>query len=286
MGDGDYYIVRAHIVSRKVLNLYQQLASISKQRTLILFDMTSYSKSSVQYDDKVSILKEECKLYGYSDVDVYRFNEVITDYDKDKIVFVTITEDECANINRLHNTGSQQGSLYKIEAQILGMYSFLNSNQHVYTPLTNMWYIEYDVHCHGEMSKVIEQFDNVRADLLVKGSDTGNEIRTRTNEPYWDWWNSGLEGEIANISPEHQRGCFLPLMRISKVFLNCLKDNVGINSGFCEIYFPTLCHINGLVLKAFPESIFCTFRYRANLDITVIDKMEKEHLLFHPLKSM
>lgn len=287
MDDGNYYIVRAHIVSPKVIHLYDQLYTISKARTLILFDITHYHPSLDTYEDKVNKIKAECEVLGRKDVGVFRFNDTIdiSIYDNSSIVFVTITETDCLAINKLHFSGYNRGSLFKIEAQILGMFQFINSNTQHFPSLMNMWYIEYDVYCHGSFQEVLNRFTDVKADLLIKGSDKGSAIRTKRNERRWVWW-TGLEGEISNTKDEDKRGCFLPIMRMSRAFLECLQKNAGKSSGFCEVYFPTLCIVNGLSLNTFPDDIFSTFIYKANLNFSVIKKMEKNNLLFHPLKTM
>jgi hypothetical protein len=286
-GERDYYIIRAHIVSKKVIHLYEQLVAKSKARTLILFDITQYHPKLDTYENKVNKIKDECDVLGHKDVGVFRFNDTIdvSIYDKSSIVFVTITETDCLSINKLHCKGYNRGSLYKIEAQILGLFQFINNNDQHFPSLLNMWYIEYDVYCHGSFQEVINRFSDVDTDLLIKGSDRGSAIRTKRNERRWVWW-SGLEGEIANTKDEDKRGCFLPIMRMSRAFLECLQKNVGISSGFCEVYFPTLCIVNGLSLSTLPDDIFATFTYKANLNFSIINKSEPNNKLFHPLKTM
>jgi hypothetical protein len=231
----------------------------------------------------------QCQTLGLLNPYIYAWNDTIQDLNVEKrdntVLFITVSEKDCSNINTLHNKGKHKGSLYKIESQIICVWRFLNLNSSILKKYTDMWYVEYDVHCHGDMKVVLDKCNSVKADLLVKGSDKTNIIRTKQTEPRWVWWNN-LEGDITKVESTERRGCFLPILRMSSQFLTCLENHLGKSSGFCEVYFPTLCHVYNMILNVIPDDVFSTFNYKANLSFDVISKMKEKNILFHPLKKL
>jgi hypothetical protein len=270
------------MLSKKVAHLYKQLNACSKGDTFIMIDTTNIA-------DPHEYIKIQCQKLDLLNPYIYAWNDTIQDLNveqRDNIVFfITVSENDCSSINKLHNKGRHKGSLYKIEAQIICVWRFLNRNSSIFNNYTDMWYVEYDVYCHGDIKVVLDKCNCVNADLLVKGSDKSNIIRTKQTEPRWVWWNN-LEGDIVKVDNMEQRGCFLPILRMSSKFLKCLEDNLGKSSGFCEAYFPTLCHVNNMILNVIPNDVLSTFNYRANLNIDVISKMKEQNILFHPLKKI
>lgn len=283
-----YYILRAHNVTSKVLHLYQQVARVSKTNTLILFDITNYHSKDATYETKATKIIEECQNLGFAEISVCKFDQTLAEHNHRAITFVTVSEADCIALNSLHNVGREQGSLFKIEGHMVAISKFLSANTHIFDPMEYMWFIEYDVHCHGSFKTIFDKVANSKADLLMKGSDDTNEIRTVINEPYWVWWENGLQGEIAAIHPVHRRGGFLPIMRVSNRFVKCIEHNLGTSSGFFEIYLPTLCYLNKLSLEALPEDIFGMFTWRqVHMSVPAIEYyFEPTNILFHPVKTM
>jgi hypothetical protein len=102
----------------------------------------------------------------------------------------------------------------------------------------------------------------------------------------WYWW-SKLEGEISKVPKNKRRGCFFPINRFSKRFLEVLEQNLSRSSGYCEVYFPTLCHVNGLVLKSMSLRAFGTFRCTPNMTTEEVQKIKPDdHRMYHPVKNL
>jgi hypothetical protein len=188
---------------------------------------------------------------------------------------ITITEDDCKRLNSLH-----KNSMENAEAHFVACKVALEPQHYHY-----LWMIEYDIHCHGNWTHFMNGMKRIRADLLCKGfdGDSAEDVMTPYNNPKWYWWLA-LTGSMTKTKLEDRRGCFFPIVRCSKLFLEVLENNLNINSGFCEVYFPTLCYINNLVLEAMPLSSFGIFRFKPVLPENELDAIPINDKLYHPLK--
>jgi hypothetical protein len=192
---------------------------------------------------------------------------------------ITINEKDCEAINRLHNKGTYAGSMYKVEAQIFACYKAIRRNYDY------LWFIEYDVYCK-DFNAALRPFDRIKADMLTKASP--HRFQTWVRKPWvnvkWFWWDK-LEGEISKVPIRRRRGCFFPVNRFSKKFLQVMEQNLSKSTGYCEVYFPTLCRVNDLVLKLIPPGSFGTYRYKPNITAEEVRKIpQQDHRLYHPVK--
>jgi hypothetical protein len=150
-----------------------------------------------------------------------------------------------------------------------------------------LWFIEYDVYTN-DFKLALSPFDQVKADMLTKGTlhKYYKWIRSPLITRRWFWWNK-LDGEFSSLPKNKQRGCFFPINRFSKRFLNVLEQNLSKSSGYCEVYFPTLCHVNGLILKSMSLSAFGTFRCTPKLTPEEVNKIKpKDRRMYHPVKNI
>ena len=251
------YVLRTHILNWQVQETFTRMqAQLGAANVFLLFDETKtpLAQSHVKWDSAEGV-------------------------DAGPAV-ITINEEDCRRINTLHNKGKQKGSRYKVEAQIYACYKAIRR------PYDYLWFIEYDVYCN-DFGKVLLPYDRVKADMLTKGTDFRyyNWIRTTWTTWRWYWWKM-LEGEISNVPMRKRKGCFFPINRFSKRFLEVMEQNLSKSSGYCEVYFPTLCSINGLVLKSMNIGSFGTFRFRPSLTSKEIERIKPgDHRLYHPVKS-
>lgn len=147
-----------------------------------------------------------------------------------------------------------------------------------------LWLIEYDVYCKGSFAKALKPADNVDCDFLAKGRDDGYEVRKYWKEPRWCWWND-LFLEISKMPHMLRQGCFFAVTRVTPRFIETVRANLGISTGFCEVYFPCLCVANGLSYKALPWQCIGDVRYQPSFDFAELEKEAVPNKLYHPLKQ-
>jgi hypothetical protein len=196
---------------------------------------------------------------------------------------VIITEQDCRNINAMHAVGKdgEVGSKYRGEAHNVAMYRALRNRD----DWDYLWVLEYDVHCHGSWRKPLDACDAIDADFMAKGSDADCGIRTGSNSPDWCWWSDRYGPEVSVLPTTDLFGCFYPITRYSRAFLDVLDDDIGRNSGFCEVYIPTLCVHSGLSYVAMPAGVFGTFRFFDAMNPDDFADKPQDDLLYHPVKS-
>lgn len=127
---------------------------------------------------------------------------------------------------------------------------------HIKAPF--VWMIESDVGCDGDIATCLAKCTST-ADFL------GFQVRryTETNAD-WAWWTS-LDGALKGIPMQDRMACFFPVTRYSTAMLQAVRDHMGVSSGHCEAYIPTLAAVNGLRVEQLPTSMhgnvgFQTFR--------------------------
>jgi hypothetical protein len=223
------------------------------------------------------------------------YKNLQNDFDRDNVFFLLDTtnlEEIPQNINNLLqfditiaekidpfiHSFNLPGLGYRFESKMLySHYNISKEKQYDY-----IWFIEYDVWCNGSFAKALEYTKDIHCDLLTKGGDTLYEIR-RQPKHHWCWWND-LFGELSDLPMSQRVGGFLPVMRVSTALLDLLHKNLGVSTGFCEIYIPTLCVANGLSYKTLHPNIFGIFQYRPILFLQDVVKYKQNHTLWHPVK--
>jgi hypothetical protein len=189
---------------------------------------------------------------------------------------ITISEMECEHINQLHNKGEHNGSMHRAEAHVYACYKAIRQ------PYDYLWFIEYDIYSK-DLGKALHSFDRTNADLLT--TTIGSSWYNWTSRK-WFWWDK-LDGEMSSTPMKKRRRCFFPINRFSKKFLQVVAENLSKNSGFCEVYFPTLCRLSRLSLKFFPKNLFGTFRYQPSIpEEEVLKIRHNDYRLYHPVKQL
>jgi hypothetical protein len=243
------YVLRTHLLNKHIIDMFTRMsAQLGKDRVFMLFDET----------------------HGTTTLPTVRWSAV---ENTDQSSIITIDEDDCQEINSLHNTGTHSGSMHKVEAHVYACYKKIRQDYDY------LWLIEYDVYSN-DFKASLSSFDNVYSDMLTK-IYTGKYSWRNKN---WFWWDK-LEGEISSVPMKQRRRCFFPVNRFSKKFLKVIEQNLSKSSGYCEVYFPTLCYINGLVLKSMSSKAFGVYRYQPVISTNEIEKISSyDNRLYHPVK--
>ncbi len=139
------------------------------------------------------------------------------------------TNEDCKRINPLHESVS-----YSLESDLYILYEKFRDEEYDY-----VWLVEDDVYCDGRLDKCIEFNSHRKEDFLASFVEDYGETEAELN---WFWWN-----HLKNWSPpiEQRVKSFFPVTRYSRRFLECVHDNVGKSTGYCEVYIPTLAKTNG-----------------------------------------
>lgn len=253
----DAYVLRTHYVDDVVLGTFQQMQrDLGAWRVFMLFDDTKTA-------------------YNGSAGPAVRWN--IDSGVPTGPAVILINEVEAEELNPLlmtsrHNT-KIVGSGFRAEAHVVALKRVITA------PFRYLWMIEYDVYCHGSFAKALAPCHAIDCDYLSDG------LRTPMAEPNWCWWGD-LYGGMEDIPLRQRRGCFFPISRYSRRFLVAIEQHLGKSTGFCEIFFPTLCHVLGMDIGVIPASkCFGTFEYRPALALANITSVPADNLLYHPVKG-
>jgi hypothetical protein len=260
------YILRTHFWNDYVNETYEKLVNaFGVNAVYVLYDVTTKPH-------------EITNAYLLSKTHMYAPNETL----EDNRVLLYV-ESMCSEINALHNITNTQpheiGSFFRCESFITLLHRSLRDVDFRY-----MWIMEYDVYCHGNIQIPFEWSNAIEADFMAKGSDLSPDIRCGTTHS-WCWW-SNLVGEFSQLPLSHRYGCFFPLTRYSKAFLDVIEKNLGVSSGFCEVYIPTLCVFNDLMYKGIPADAFGEFTF---FDPKTVHEIKQKCMIsnqwYHPVKS-
>lgn len=249
------YIIRTHIYDSTVASTHIKLLNdFGYDHVYVLFDDT----------------KAKCPLQHRRWNDTTETGHVIC-----------INESECFKLNKYHKTEPKSRS-GRVEAHVAACVYAIGQDTFDY-----MWLIEFDVVCNGSWKSALQVYnDTSDADFLCKSSDNQyvEEIITPMRYPDFYLWDY-LNGPIANVPEIYKRACFFPIVRISNEFTKTIIKNLSINSGFCEVYFPTLALVNGMKLEPMKLTTFGVFRYRPVIKIGEIPT-EEDDRLYHPVKKL
>jgi hypothetical protein len=245
------YVLRTHLLNKYVTEMfYQMQRQLGRENVYVLYDATN-SPPNLSH---------------------VKWNETTKD---SFCPVITITEEDCQKINALHNEGPYPGSMHKVEAHIYACYKAIKQDYDY------LWLIEYDVYCN-DFGATLRSCDAIHADMLTKIK----RLNYWWQNKKWFWWDK-LEGEISLVPISKRKRCLFPVNRFSKPFLQVLEKNLSKNSGYCEVYFPTLCNISGLILKPIPKKLFGIFRYLPVIQKQEIADIKKEdNRLYHPVKNL
>ena len=151
------------------------------------------------------------------------------------------SEDSCRAANPLH-----KDIKYSLDSVLWHVYERFKDVDFKY-----LWLLEDDVYCDGSLDQVIHKNESNTKDFLASFvEDYGSNV----NELNWMWWDS-VEGQGTEIpSLENRVKSFFPVTRYSKEFLKEIHDSIGVYSGYCEVYIPTLAKQKGYTYGNLEES--------------------------------
>jgi hypothetical protein len=178
------------------------------------------------------------------------------------------TEAQCKELN------PQQENLWKnVEGPLIVMLRFLRSN---FPAFTHAWMIEHDIYCGGSWARALRLADGKGEDLLAtKVSPWTRQLRD------WWWWDA-LRGRMRDAVPLKARHkCFFPLVRLSRAMLECVEENVGRSTGYCEVYIPTLAHSAGLTLDNLPPEMLGKWEHTVQLRASELPLLRRDNRLHH-----
>lgn len=187
-----------------------------------------------------------------------------------KVRTVLTNFNECISFNKLHRSNKEQ-----VESQI-GIFGKLCPVDYDF-----VWFIEYDVYCDGDWAKV---FDVVQA--KKKTTDfMATKVFEYKDYILWNHWFA-ITGRRYDRPPltERVKG-FFPIVRISTALMKEIHDNMGVYSGFSEVYIPTLTKQRGLTYGNLPDSIIGpVFDFFLEKNVKIETHLENK--LYHPVVSM
>lgn len=260
-------VLRTHFWDAHVSALYQQLRSdLSPSRVFAVLDVTSGGVDLAAVPPHAA------------HADAPNFAE------KPGTTVLAITEEDCVRMNPLHVVGKrgEVGSKYRAESHVVAAFRALRTLFDRGT-FDGLYLLEYDVKCHGSFAVPLGACDAIGADFMAKGSDGGHEP-LHGGKDRWCWWGDLYGEELSRLPTEARRGCFFPLTRYSKRFLEALEADLGRSSGFCEVYLPTLCVHRGLTYAAMPPEIFGAFRFFRPMAPESFAALDADDRLYHPVK--
>jgi hypothetical protein len=144
-----------------------------------------------------------------------------------------------------------------------------------------MWLIEYDVACNGSWQMTFRKMDNDISDFVAKDVVSWHEH----NDKRWDGWHKLI---MYDIPYERRWSAFVPVSRYSHRFMRCLRENLGVKSGYVECFIPTICHDNGFTSSSLPNTMIgriYTFRWHTLEDFgRCCEETPNENKFYHPIK--
>jgi hypothetical protein len=181
---------------------------------------------------------------------------------------IYINYNECCQINKLHKDNKGQ-----VESQLFILYKIIKDFDYLYL-------IEYDVYCDGNWKLTLTT--NQNEDFLATHVDDFN----LKNITWGHWFN--LKGS-KKLKPERKDRVksFFPITRYSIHFFKMLEKKIGIYTGFCEVYIPSLVKQNNLTYNNFNENILgkhWIFTDEQKENFKPI--LENNNKLFHPVISI
>lgn len=158
---------------------------------------------------------------------------------KDSFSGIKHSEESCRKANPLH-----KNIRYSLDSVLWHVYERFRDVDFKY-----LWLLEDDVYCDGSFDDVIQKNESNTKDFLASFvQDYDEQIK-------WMWWES-LESTDLSIIPEKSDRVksFFPVTRYSKDFLKEIHDSIGVYSGYCEVYIPTLAKQKGYTYGNIYES--------------------------------
>jgi len=165
---------------------------------------------------------------------------IILDGVSDKSGVITHTEESCKQINPLHKSIK-----YSLDSVLWHVYDRIKDKDFDY-----VWVLEDDVYIDGSLDGVIIKNSGRTEDFLASFVE---DYGANKDELNWMWWDA-LEGSVPLPPLEERVKSFFPVTRYSKEFLKEIHDRIGVYSGYCEVYIPTLAKQLGFTYGNLDES--------------------------------
>jgi hypothetical protein len=178
-------------------------------------------------------------------------------HEQNKARIILISEDYCKSINRLHqnnwsNTDSTLAIIY---------------NRFKWYPFSYIWLIESDIFCDGNWKACLDKANRMNHDFLATYVEHYNENENKD----WVHWGS------TDVLPLEERvKCFFPLTRYSRQMLRSVYQNLGVFSGYCEVYISSLAKKESLWYANFPYEMIGEFDFKP-----VSIKSNNDNKLYH-----
>jgi hypothetical protein len=171
-------------------------------------------------------------------------------------------EASCKVANPLHKEIK-----YSLDSVIWHVYEKFKDKDFKY-----LWLLEDDVYVDGTLDGVIRKNESKTEDFLASFVEDYGE---NDKEITWMWWEA-LEGQGVPELKNRVKS-FFPVTRYSKEFLKEIHDRIGVYSGYCEVYIPTLAKQFGFTYGNLEESSV------GNLSLAVINPLPKngDDRLYH-----
>ncbi len=174
-------------------------------------------------------------------------------------------EESCRRVNPLH-----KDIKYSLDSVLWHVYEKVKDKDFEY-----LWLLEDDVYIDGSLEGVTRKNSHKKEDFLASFVEDYGENEKELN---WMWWEA-LESSAGTETPslEKRVKSFFPVTRYSKEFLKEIHDRIGIYSGYCEVYIPTLAKQLGYSYGNLDESSV------GNLSLSVINPMPTngDNRLYH-----
>lgn len=225
---------------------------------------------------RTHVCSEQFYKLWYKIVDEFPINRCFVIYDntkesldtefhnkyKDNIILHTL--DDCKKINKYHDS-----MWYTVESSLCIAYDHIKEK----VEFEYMWVIENDIYTDGSLEKCFEIAEHIDDDYLATKIEDFNDNKE------WAHWGE-LHGDMENLEFDKQVRSFFPVVRCSKKMLELLKENLGVSSGFCEVYFPTLAKNNGLKYSNLPVDMLGNFEYLETVRLSTLPT-NNDNKLYH-----
>lgn len=180
-------------------------------------------------DSRVNDIRNKTKCESHVILDTTNKGSPL-DKDASLDSFIQHSEDSCRAANPLH-----KDIKYSLDSVLWHVYERFKDVDFKY-----LWLLEDDVYCDGSLDQVIHKNESNTKDFLASFvEDYGS-----SND--WVWWNALESKDSVSVpSLENRVKSFFPVTRYSKEFLKEIHDSIGVYSGYCEVYIPTLAKQKG-----------------------------------------
>jgi hypothetical protein len=157
---------------------------------------------------------------------------IILDGEAEEEGVFTHTEETCKKINPLHKSIK-----YSLDSVLWHVYENVKDTDFDY-----VWVLEDDVYVDGSLDGIIKKNSSSNKDFLASFVE---DYGSNEKELNWMWWDALDESKDSSLSSDvpslkDRVKSFFPVTRYSKRFLKEIHDRIGVYSGYCEVYIPTL----------------------------------------------